>query len=167
MGNKFKDINAEKQKYYFFNHIIDIENFNLNNVKIDEKLYKNILFCYNGYVAIKECVRIYSVSPFYLLFTCVNGYFEKINGNKYLILVPTNECKEKLKKYEELWITIRDLIRSITKMIMINSFDYDEKYMEIKFNSDDELSLNKTIEIPTITIELFFLKITNIIYKCF
>ena len=39
-------------------------------------------------------------------------------------------------------------------MIMINSFDYDEKYMEIKFNSDDELSLNKTIEIPTITIVL-------------
>ena len=39
-------------------------------------------------------------------------------------------------------------------MIMINSFDYDEKYMEIKFNSDDELSLNKTIEIPTITIAL-------------
>ena len=43
---------------------------------------------------------------------------------------------------------IRDLIRSITK----NSDDYDEKYMKIKFNSGDELSLNKTIEIPIMTI---------------
>ena len=34
---------------------------------------------------------------------------------------------------------IRNLIRSITK----NSDDYDEKYMSIKFNSDDELSLVK------------------------
>ena len=42
---------------------------------------------------------------------------------------------------------IRYLIRSITK----TSDDYDEKYMKIKFNSDDKLPLNKTIEIPTIT----------------
>ena len=34
------------------------------------------------------------------------------------------------------------MIRSITK----NSDDYDEKYMKIKFNSDDKLLLNKTIE---------------------
>ena len=62
--------------------------------------------------------------------------------------MPTNESKEKIKKYEELWIQIRDLIQSITK----NSDDYDEKYMKIKFDSDDNLPLNKTIEIPTITI---------------
>ena len=30
-------------------------------------------------------------------------------------------------------------MRSIIK----NSDDYDEKYMKIKFNSDDELTLNK------------------------
>ena len=41
---------------------------------------------------------------------------------------------------------IRDLIRSITK----NLDDYDEKYMKIKFNSDDKLPLNKTIEVTTI-----------------
>ena len=41
-----------------------------------------------------------------------------------------------------------DLIRSITK----NSDDYDEKYAKIKFNSDDELPLNKMVDIPTIKI---------------
>ena len=33
-----------------------------------------------------------------------------------------------------------------------NSDDYDEKYMKIKFNSDDELPLNKMIEIPSMII---------------
>ena len=64
------------------------------------------------------------------------------------MLVPNNEGKEKIKKYEELWSKIRDLIRSITK----NLDDYDEKYMQIKFNSDDELPLNKMIEIPIMII---------------
>ena len=55
------------------------------------------------------------------------------------MLVPTNESIEKIKKYEEMWSKIRHLIRSMTK----NSDDYDEKYMKIKFNSDDELPLIK------------------------
>ena len=50
----------------------------------------------------------------------INGYFEETNGNKYLALVPTNESKE--KKYEELWIKIRYLIRLVTnQMIMMNN----------------------------------------------
>ena len=48
----------------------------------------------------------------------------------YLTLVPTNKSKQEIKKYEELWSKIRDLIRSETK----NSDDYDKKYMKIKFN---------------------------------
>ena len=78
----------------------------------------------------------------------MNGYFEYLNGNKYLTLVPTDESKEKIKKYKEMWIKIRDLIRSMTKI----SDDYDEKYMIIKFNSDEKLPPNKTIEIPTMKI---------------
>ena len=39
---------------------------------------------------------------------------------KYLTLVPTNESKEKIKKYEELWIKIRDLIKSVTKKSPLN-----------------------------------------------
>ena len=93
-------------------------------------------------------VKINSVNPLYLIFNKMNGYFEEINGSKYLKLVPSNESKEIIKKDEELWSKFRDLIRSITK----KSDDYDEKYMKIKFNSDDELPLNKTMEIPTTTI---------------
>ena len=87
----------------------------------------------------------------------MNRCFEEINGNKYLTLVPTNESKE---KYEELRIKIRDLIRSITK----NSDDYEEKYMKLKFNSDNKLTRNKTIEIPTITIVVSAIFLENKYY---
>ena len=86
----------------------------------------------------------------------MNVFLAGINKSKYLMLVPTNKSKE---KYVELQSNIKDLIRLITK----NSDDYDEKYMTIKFNSDDELSLNKTIEIHSmIIVRAVFHKITNI-----
>ena len=56
MSNKVKDIDIKKRRYYFFNDIIDIENFDSNNIKIDEMSYKNILIYYIGYVTVK---RIY------------------------------------------------------------------------------------------------------------
>ena len=57
-----------------------------------------------------------------------------------MTLVPTDESKDTLKKYQELWDQIRDLTRSITNY----SDNYYEKHMKIKFNSDDDLPLNKT-----------------------
>ena len=58
------------------------------------------------------------------------------------------KANRNLKKYGELWSKITDLIRSIIK----NSDDYDKRYMKIKFTSDDKLPLNKTVEIPIMTI---------------
>ena len=72
MSNKVKDITIKSQTYYFFNDIIDIESFDSNNIKIDEKSYKNILIYYIEYVAVKEYVKIYSVNPLYLIFRYVN-----------------------------------------------------------------------------------------------
>ena len=60
---------------------------------MDERSYKNILIYHIGYVTIKNNLKIYSVNPLYLIFREVNGYFEEINGNKYLKLVSTNESK--------------------------------------------------------------------------
>ena len=65
-----------------------------------------------------------------------------------MTLVLTNESKEITKKYEELWSKIRDIIRTITN----NSDDYDKKYIKVKFELDDDLPLNKAIEIYNVTI---------------
>ena len=43
-------------------------------------------------------IKIYSVNPLYLLFNKLNEYFEEINENKYLTLVPSNESKKRKKK---------------------------------------------------------------------
>ena len=75
------------------------------------------------------------------------GTLKKKKESKYLTLVPTGESNDTLKKYEELWNKIRDLIRSVTN----NSDDYDEKYMKIKCNSDDDLPLKKILELYIVT----------------
>ena len=38
----------------------------------------------------------YEENPLHLTFRYVNGYFEEIDGNKYLTPVPTKENKEKI-----------------------------------------------------------------------
>ena len=42
MSNKVKDMKVKNRTYYFFWDIMDKENFDPNNIKIDEKSYKNI-----------------------------------------------------------------------------------------------------------------------------
>ena len=68
--------------------------------------------------------------------------------NKYLVF----ENKELLKKYNDFFNAIRDKIKEINS----NEFDYEKDYMKIKFNSDDDLLLNKPLKFHTITIRSVF-----------
>ena len=69
-----KDMNIKNHTYYFFEDIINIKDFDPNKIKIDEKLYKNILIYYIAYVAIKNSkyVKINSVNPLYLMLNKMN-----------------------------------------------------------------------------------------------
>ena len=62
MGS-IKEININNQTYYFFNDMINIENFDLDLLKIDNKSCKNIYIFYIGYITIKDLdsVNIHSV----------------------------------------------------------------------------------------------------------
>ena len=75
----------------------------------------------------------------------------KIGVNKYLIFDYTDENKDLLKKCNDIWHGIRDKIKEV-------SCDYEEDYMKIKFNSDDDLPLNKPLKfhLMTITIKSVF-----------
>ena len=57
MGN-IKQINIKNQTYYFFNGMINIEDFDWNLLKIDIKLYKNIDILYIGCITIKKWMVI-------------------------------------------------------------------------------------------------------------
>ena len=109
MGN-IKDINIKNRTYYFFDDMINIKNFDPNLLKIDKKSYKNIDIYYIGYITMKDSdyVKINSINPLYLIIGEVNGYFEEINGNKYLTLVSTDKNKEVFTKYIELWDKIKN-----------------------------------------------------------
>ena len=57
MSNKIKDVDIKNHTYYFFDGIINIKNVDLDNIKIDEMSYKNILIYYIEYVTNKDTVK--------------------------------------------------------------------------------------------------------------
>ena len=54
-----------------------------------------------------------------------------------------------LKKYSEVWNGIKDCLEKINNNKLGK---YDRDYMKIKFNSNDDIPLNKQLNFPTITI---------------
>ena len=91
-----KQINIKNRTYYFYNDIINLENFKSNLLKIDKKSYKDIGIYNIGYIAIKKIddyENIYSINSLYLLVNHASGYIEERNGNKYLIFDSTDEIK--------------------------------------------------------------------------
>ena len=90
---------SKHHTFYFFNNLINIENFCLNDTQINASSNKNIL----------------GVNPLNLIFK--SKLIKVFNVSSY------HWKQRKIKKYEELWSKIKDLIRSIIKI----SDDYDEK----------------------------------------
>ena len=110
-----------------------------------------------GYITIKnidDCDNIYSVNPLYSIIALASGYIEEKGVNKYLVFDSTDENKELLKKYNYSFNGIKHKIKKVCS----NECDYEKDYMKIKFNSDDNLPLNKPLKFHnmTITIRSFF-----------
>ena len=65
-SNIVKGINIKNHTYYFFDDIVNIQEIDPNNIKIDEKSYKNIGVYYIAHVTIKDlkCVKINSAKVF-------------------------------------------------------------------------------------------------------
>ena len=98
---KIKQIKIKNRTYYFYNEMIDLENFKSNLLKIDKKSNKNIGIYNIGYITIKnidDCKNTYSVNPLYLRINHASGYIEEKGINKYLVFDSTDENKELLKK---------------------------------------------------------------------
>ena len=89
--------------------MINIKHFDQNLLKIDGKSCKDIGIYNIGYITIKKLmiVNIYNVNPLYLLVNHADGYIEEKGVNKYLIFESTDENKELLKKYNDVWNGIK------------------------------------------------------------
>ena len=62
-----------------------------------------------------------------------------------------NENKEVLKKYADVWNGIKNKINVIN---VTKENDYEKDYMKIKFNSDNNLPLNKPLKFHNMTITI-------------
>ena len=94
-----KLIDIKNQTYYFYNDIIDLENFDARLLKIDKKSYKDIVIYNIGYITkkkIDDCKNINSVNPLYLGIIHANGYVKEKGANKYLVFDSTDKIKELL-----------------------------------------------------------------------
>ena len=148
-----KQINIKNQTYYFYNDITDIKTFDLNMLKLDKKTFKNLDIYNIGYVTIKKIgygYDINSVNPLYLKINNVNGYIEEKDSNKYLVFDSTDENKELLKKYNDVFNEIMNKIREIDD----DWLEYAKDYMKIKFSSDDNLPLNKSLKFYNMTVTI-------------
>ena len=130
-----------------------IKKFDSNLLKVDKKSYKDIGIYSIGYITIKKIDdygNIYSVNPLYLIVDHASGYIEEKEVNKYFIFDSTDENKELLKKYNDVFNGIRDKIKKISG----DECDYEKDYMKVKFNSDDNLPLNKQLKFHNMTITI-------------
>ena len=67
--------------------MINIEDSDLNLLKIDKKSYRGISVYYTGYISIKKIDdygNIQSVNPLFLIIGKVIGHIEEKNGDKIL-----------------------------------------------------------------------------------
>ena len=98
---------------------------------------------------IDDCESIYSVNPLHLQVNHANGYIEEKNENKYFVFDDSaNENKELLKKDVNVWDGIKNKINDTKEK------DYEKDYMKTKFNSDDDLPLNKQLKFHNMTITI-------------
>ena len=96
---RVKQIDIKNRNYYFYNDMINIKKFDTNLLKIDEKSYKDIDIYNIGYVTIKKIhdyENIYRINSLYLI---------------YLVFDSTDENKELLKKYNDVFNGIRNKIK--------------------------------------------------------
>ena len=122
-------------------------------LKTNKLHYKGIDIYYIGYITIKKthnCENIHSVNPLYLHVNHASGYIEEKNGNKYLAFDDSvTENKALLKRYADVWDGIKNKIKLIN---VGKEKDYGKDYMKIKFNSDDDLPLNKPLNLRAMPI---------------
>ena len=70
------------------------------------------------------------------------------NRNKYLILDPSDENKEVLRKYKELWNGIKNKIENIND----GECKYGKDFTKMKFFTNDDLPLSKQLTLQMLVI---------------
>ena len=143
-----KEINIKNRTFYFYNDIINLDEFDVSKIKVNKKDYNDIDICYLGYEHIQnisECNVINSVNPLYLRIININGQFKKGKDDAWYLVISDKDVYKKLV----------DIFESIKNKITEKTWDaleYDKDYMTIKFESNNIFPIDKDVDIYTATI---------------
>ena len=83
---ELKQINIKNRSYYFYNDIIDLDEFDGSKIKVDKKIFNDINIYYldqEYQKQITECNEINSVNPLYLRITDMKGQFKGVKMIMY------------------------------------------------------------------------------------
>ena len=144
-----KHNNIKNRTSYLCDDMINVKDFESNLLKIDKKSFKDIAIYYIGYVTKKDEYKFNGVNPLYLLVHTIDGFTEGKEGTEYLNIAFTDSNSEALKEYAEIWSGIKGQIKKINNGKL---GEYGKAYMNTKFNSDDDLPLNKQLKFFDLTI---------------
>ena len=75
----------------------------------------------------------------------IKGHFEEVDGDKYLIISSKNGTI--MQKYQEAFDEIKEIVKKLNDYSQ--PIKYDDNYLKIKFNADDNIPLSKIIYFPT------------------
>ena len=144
-----KEITIKNLTYYFYNDIINLDEFDESKIKVDKKDVNYISIYYLGYEykkKISECNVINSINPIYLKIIVMNRQFEKGKDDAwYLVISDKDDAYKKLV----------DILESIKNKITEKTWDvveYDNDYMKIKFESNNIFPRDKDVNIHITTI---------------
>ena len=146
---ELKQRNIKNRAYYFYNDIINLDQFDESKIKVDKEDFNDIDIYYLGYEhkkKISECDVINSVNPLYLRIVDMKGQFEKGKDDAwYLVISDKDDVYKKLV----------DILESIKNKITEKTWDvvkYDKDYMKIKSESNNILPEGKDVNLRIATI---------------
>ena len=144
-----KEINIKNRTYYYYNDIIDLDEFNESKIKVDKKDFNEIDIYYLAYEykkKITECNVIRSVNPLYLRIVYIKGQFEKGKDDAWYLVISDKD--DVYKKLVDIFKSIKNTISEKTR----DALEYDKDYIKIKFESNNIFPTDKDVNIHLVTI---------------
>ena len=111
---------------YYFNDIIKLEDFDLDNISIKEKSHKDILICD---ISFKTLI---GSKPLRIIFNKIDGFVRIYDGTRYLTLFGT-------EKYDAIYGRIKYLVSLRSSIACI----FSHYIAKIKVDSYDSLPVEK------------------------
>ena len=121
-NNELKTVRIKNCTCYYFDKIIKLEDFDLDNILINEKSRENILIFDISYKT------LIGSKPLRIRFDRIDGITRIYDGRRYLTLFSA-------KKYDAIYNRIRYLISLKTSITYI----FSHYFAKIKVDSDDSL----------------------------